>query len=482
MKNTLKKFIIGVAILFIITLFVSITIFIIIVAKGGKVTENGIEQTGIIKINSNINDITVYVDGQKVNLKDKNIENLSKGEHNIKITKTGFTSWEKSVIVEEGIVKKIYVNLFPEKLSLKQVTNSNVDNVFFSPNGNYVFYVVKDSKNEKNNGIWKLKLTQNTFNLTENKPEKIRNLTDKLLKIFNNNYNIIISPDNKRYIISNEDTKLIFNSSNDNEIINLEDTSYFGDKIDSIFWFKNGKSVILQSSKSLFEFNIEQRNITYIHKFTQNAPTYAINGNILIFFSNSNYYLYQNQTRKILDTQMNLPTPQKIVLAEKNPDDFFIYDTDNNLHFLDFKNNKHITIGKYSILKISASGQNAIIKDMEGNLFVFTQEFLPAKDTLRTEINLIKANYNPNYDFITFSSYSNLILLKTHKKQNEIIYLYDIYGINNFKLLENQFIHDNSFALVDNNKKFYILLLDSTENENDKEKSNYNLYKIDLTK
>jgi len=163
MKKKLKKLTTIFFVLAIAASFITATVVIIIIAQGGKVTPKGIEHTGIIKLHLKpSNDIKVYVDEKQVKVSNDRIENLTTGEYEIKIEKEGYSSWTKKINIEEGIVKDLFVTLFPKELKLEQITTTSIDNVFFSPDGSYLIYTVTKAESQQN-GIWKLKLTPNAF-------------------------------------------------------------------------------------------------------------------------------------------------------------------------------------------------------------------------------------------------------------------------------------------------------------------------------
>ncbi len=474
MNNLVKKLLLWIFIISILILFIGFTVFIIITARGGKLTPNGIESTGIIHIDTELKDIDVFVDGKKVNLKNKNIENLSIGEHKIEVTKEGFLPWTKSVIVEEGIVKNLYINLFPESLSLEQITSTNIDNIAFSPYGDLAIYTVLNSEKEDEKGIWKLKLTKSTFDFRENKPEKLFSLNEDLKNIFAEKYEIKISPNNQRFIISTSNNQLLFSISEKN-YFSLDNINKIGFKFNKVDWYKQGDSLILEKNNTLFEYDISDNITMLIHDFEDNKIIYSINGDEILFFAQEKYYVYKNRKKELLDTKLTLPKAKSIYLNNKHSNLLYIVSSEDKLYFIDFKVKYIKEIGDLQIITTSSSGHSAILKNNNNQIFLFINDYIPAKNEIRTELIKLTDTYDEKNDFYTFSSYNNQVLYKSQKSGKSTIYLYDFYGINKFKLIETEFMNDNKFSLSNDDRDFYTLLLDA-ENE----QKIYNLYKIHL--
>jgi len=161
--------------LFIASIFVFVaTAIAIIISQGGSVTETGVQTNmGVLRINiypENTN-YSLYVDDVAVeNIINKGV-NLPSGIKDIRIESVGMNSWKKKVEIQEGIVKDIFVKLFPTELKLEQVTNTNVSKMVFSQNGDYLFYTVENNPILTENGIWRLQIENNNlfiFNTNQN--------------------------------------------------------------------------------------------------------------------------------------------------------------------------------------------------------------------------------------------------------------------------------------------------------------------------
>src|SRR4029078_6530593 len=155
--------------------------------------------TSIINLNTLPEDVNVFINDKKVDRVDGREENLNPGKVSLKVTKDGDKTWEKQCELQGGVVKDVNVQLFPENLELTALTQTNINKAVFVKDSEYIFYSVLSSTNSSDLGIWKLKLSRNLLNLTENKPTKVLSFdAAKAATIASSDYEIKVSRDNSR--------------------------------------------------------------------------------------------------------------------------------------------------------------------------------------------------------------------------------------------------------------------------------------------
>lgn len=470
MKKTFRKITSIFLILLVISIFVGLTVLLVIIAQGGKVTPQGIEKTGIIRLNIEPDkDINVFVDGKKVDLKDKRIENLDEGDYEIVVSKEGYSSWTKTVFVEEGIVKDLYVNLFPEDLQLEQLTTTNIDKSFFSPDGNFVVYIVKNGTTEEN-GVWKLKLAQNTISFISNRPEKIYGIDKQLETLLNQDYQITISLNNSKFVLSTPDSQFIYGMDKGVTPIDLLDIKNVGFLPDEYKWFEDGDSLILKKDNTIYEYEIVENVVKVVHQFEDN-PIYAVNGRSLVFFANGEYYKYQNSQKELLNTAIKskLPNADRLWLSSYE-DNLMYIESESTLYFVDLERSIH-KIGNYELLDLAAKGRGALLFDpAEKSISLFRNEFIPAKGQIDTNITLINKKFDSTTQSYKWSSDSTHVIFSEANK----VYLTDLYGANTYQVLESKQLDNSNYQLVNEASEFVVLLSDSTKDKG------ANLYKIAL--
>lgn len=481
MRKKIKKLLTIIFVLFVIISFTAITVIVIIIAQGGKVTNNGLEKTGIIKITSQPeNDIDVYVNDKKTSLNDKRIENLDPGTYIIRIEKKDYMTWTKQVEVEKGIVKELFVTLFPNDLELEQMTSINIDRTFFSPDGSYLVYTVKNGSDSEK-GIWKLKLTQNAFGLLENKPERIISLNEQIQKILSGNYSCEISQNNERFLLLPEDqsTQLLLNMNQDNSPDDLTDITNVGFAAETLTWFEQGDSIILEKDNALYEYVISDNTTRLIYQFSD-TPIYGVNGRTLIFYTNSKYYIYEQNKKAELSPKgrFDLPAADNIWLSSITDKNLYIK-SGETIYYVNLEEGIY-KVGDYNMISISPRGNAAIVSSQDNKVYVFGNEYLPAIDEMRTQIVPIKENYNPNDTVYSWSPDSTQIIVReiNPEKQENSIILIDNYGVNDYEILKSSQVKTTDYYLANDSTDFVILLADSSsENESN---TTYNLYKIHL--
>lgn len=477
MRKKINKLLTILFVLFVIGVFTSITVIVIIIAQGGKVTTQGIEQTGVIKINAKPSkDIKVFLDDKEAKLNDKMVENIEPGLYTLTVKKDDYTDWTKQVNIEKGIVTELYVTLFPEKLDLEQITSTNIERAFFSEDGSYVVYTITNGSSEEN-GIWKLKLTQNAFGLISNKPEKIVSSSSELKQILAGSYSVNIASDNDHFVLTSGDRQMLFDMNSKDNFIEMTDVSSIGFFADKIKWFKQGSSIILEKDKSIYEYNISDKTTKYIYTFND-TPVYAVNGRTLIFFAESKYYEYANDEKQILSYKgkFDLPAAETLWLSSNSEKDLYIK-SGSELYYANLDEGI-FKIGKYSLLNLAPHGTAAIILDGKNNIYLFRNEYLPALDEVRTETVNLNTIYSKDKIRFSWSSDSLQIILRSTEKEGTKIKLVDNYGENSYEILDTSSIIHDDYALANDSSDFVVLLNDSSKEEG--ESTSSNLYKIHL--
>jgi len=146
-----------------------LTTGIVLYARGYRpnLRERSLEATGVVSIKSKPSGATVYIDGEQKGTTDLDIPELSPGKYKIKVTKEGFSTWEKEISLKKEVVKPIEAILFPIAPSLKALTFTGVTNPRLSPAGDKIVFALQN-KNQgetgssgSQSGIWALNLTTN---------------------------------------------------------------------------------------------------------------------------------------------------------------------------------------------------------------------------------------------------------------------------------------------------------------------------------
>ncbi len=150
-----------------ITIFVSLfliggTLLAIQIAKGyrpslSKMSLNG---TGLLSTTSYPKNAQVFINDRLTTVTDDTL-NLTPSDYNIKIIKTGFHPWTKTIPIKSELVSTTDARLFPAIPSSTPLTFYQVSRPLISPDGNRLVYVLTNSPFAEDNGVYVLSLANN---------------------------------------------------------------------------------------------------------------------------------------------------------------------------------------------------------------------------------------------------------------------------------------------------------------------------------
>ena len=127
---------------------IAIVFVLMLVAMGyGFNEQGGIEQSGLIQISSNPKGASVEIDNESQFSRTDFNKMLSSGEHHVKIGKSGYDTWEKTINVDAGLLTRIeWARLFPIKTDITNVANyNNLRLAEFSSNRKHLLTIEHDS-------------------------------------------------------------------------------------------------------------------------------------------------------------------------------------------------------------------------------------------------------------------------------------------------------------------------------------------------
>ena len=104
---------------------IGIVFVLMLIAMGYNFNEKGgIEQSGLIQISSNPKGSSVEIDGEAQFSRTDFNKMLSSGKHNVKISKPGYDTWEKTINVDPGLLTRVeWARLFPTNTEITSVAN-----------------------------------------------------------------------------------------------------------------------------------------------------------------------------------------------------------------------------------------------------------------------------------------------------------------------------------------------------------------------
>lgn len=152
--------------------------------------------TGMISAKSIPEGASVYIDDKLVTATDDSIPGMAPGKYQLKITKSGFTPWQKEIEVFPELVTDITAVLISQTPRIEPLTNTGAKNLVMSPSLSAIAYFSQD---EENPGVWVIPLTFNRLNIFSSTPSVV--LEDTNYVKFSEGLSITWSPDEKQLLV-----------------------------------------------------------------------------------------------------------------------------------------------------------------------------------------------------------------------------------------------------------------------------------------
>ncbi len=161
-QSTKKQILLSVAVLI---LLVSVTTLAILYGKGYRLGfpkgEPKVSKTGILHVTSIPVGGQVYIDGHLTTAANNTI-NLTPGKYNVKITKDGYSDWQKDIEIQKEVVINADALLFPKAPTLQSISTLGIESLLIDPSKTKLAFKIA-SQSAKRNGIYVLDMTSRTF-------------------------------------------------------------------------------------------------------------------------------------------------------------------------------------------------------------------------------------------------------------------------------------------------------------------------------
>lgn len=138
------------------------TIAVVLYGKGynfsfgnGKI---GLLGTGLLAAASSPDGAGIYINDHLTSATNNTIS-LSPGEYQIKIAKSGYSSWQKKIKIEKEVVSTAFALLLPTAPKLENITDTGISNPVVDPSRTKIAYTVSSSDAPRKNGIYILDMS-----------------------------------------------------------------------------------------------------------------------------------------------------------------------------------------------------------------------------------------------------------------------------------------------------------------------------------
>lgn len=446
-----------------LVLFIISALIAIILAQGRTITNDGnFEQTSIILLSSSPNNVDTKIDDKPVQVLDRRIEWIEPGIRNMKVSKEGYSNWNRDLKVESGVITEVFAQLYPNEFILKNINEQDVNKVYFTNDREYVYYFVLNSEVSQEIGLWRYKLTRNFLDLNPNAPQKISSLDSFINSISKNEFSIDVSSDNQKLILFSKSGNIfsLININTGLEESNL--VNELGFIPDRYYWFRNSTSLIIEKNNLLFEYELSTNQRGLIDFSFEKQLIYSVNSNFVIFKNtqNNNIYIYRDKVSSIFNLgQISSLDKESVIEIQTvtGNDEIYIFKSKDNFFYLNLdKSFFEKDIALKEILGVSSNGR-LIIYSLGDQIYSYSLRNTPNNLSLVSSINkfdiersqLKKVFINPNSEGVMFFEGDQDLSLSA----------YDFQGKNRTILLKDFKLDFNSNILMSSDlKKLYFVV------------------------
>jgi len=190
--------------------------------RGYRLSRDGnLSGTGLLAANSYPAGALIVIDGQAYSKVTDDTINLSPGVYQIKIEKEGYTSWQKNLSVEAGVVAQSNAELFRTVPSLAPLSFSGATNINPSPDGQKIAFVNASPSGTLKAGLFVLELSDNPLSLSKSP----RQVSQNPIGLDFKNASLLWSPDSSQILASFRSANYLIDTGTLTKTADLKESS-----------------------------------------------------------------------------------------------------------------------------------------------------------------------------------------------------------------------------------------------------------------
>lgn len=436
--------------------------------------------TGVITVQSDPSATDMYISDEKVGRTPRS-HVLKVGEYDVSLKKENYKDWNKKVKVLEGKSTPIFPYLVYDTVASKEKWKSEglVEKLWASDTRNDLLFLQKDSNTSYS--LWEYTINPLLWDFSTN--------PSKILTLDTNKISLSTSPNGQQALLAMTDTKsplyYLLNTQQSNTLQSSNQLPFGNYSKYAMTWSKDGKYILLDSSKELLSYDIARQIFTTILKKDtgtkyvwdtdtegffyliteiendelENIYTYSLTQKSLagnnnrtiiekIYFQKTDEYIkeYREATttlQEFSNSPESTQTAGEITDLDVNVNGKGMYISTSLASYWYFMNtSKFMTISPYPTELISYSPDiyKLGIKDTTGyKIFTFYKE--EGDHTVEIGSKSL-SDISANFFWLSSSSY-------IYFKEDKTIYIADIDGENKNELLQS----DNVLEYIVNNSR-----------------------------
>jgi hypothetical protein len=449
----MRKIVTAFFLILVLAAFAAFTVFILLYAQGKTFDgSTGIVQTGIIRVNSNPKDVSVYINEEERFLVESKIDALQPGKVSLTLRKDGYYDWTKEVLVEAGVLKDIFVQMIPKTIELSDVSTDDIKLFIPSNINEYIYYVSTDTLTDES-VLKKIKVRRDFLDFSNATPTTIKVLEPSEYELLSTSEILDVSNDNTKLLFAN-------NPLNTTGVIDLGNgiveniSSDLPTKVNKeLSWFRNSNSILVTSESNLTYEYVLRTDLSLI---VSNEPVSIHKaGHYVVFKDSEKVSLYENERIVPVSTNSNIVAQvlgaKDVIVNQLTSEQFSIVDPSGIITLYDTDKNLSIASNiAGDILYSSDDATHFIVKTDAGVYSVAFEYSIATRQYKLSEGALLTNGLSPS-DVLTYKFYNNnKNILYSTKSQ---IFTSDLDGANfreitipeGYEVVEANITTDNQF-------------------------------------
>ena len=113
----------------------------------------GVTGTGLLAATSQPDGAGIYINDHLTSATNNTVS-LFPGEYDVRISKSGYSSWYKKIKIEKEVVSNVYALMIPTAPKLDNITQTGINNPVMDPTRTKIAYTVSSSDDPRKNGVY----------------------------------------------------------------------------------------------------------------------------------------------------------------------------------------------------------------------------------------------------------------------------------------------------------------------------------------
>lgn len=298
---------------------VAIVFLMMLIAMGFKFNDEGnLEQSGLLQLSSRPSSAKVSIDGKELLMPTEISKLLSIGDHDVKVTKAGYDTWNATVKIDSGLLTNIsWVRLFPLNPEYTDVDTFNKEPAFVSVSDSRKYMLISEAGSDHFDylSLQEEKIKSTAINFSDIISLSADEDEEQPTAITPNEFNVVNWSNNDSKILlthtrSGNTNWVLVNASKPKENLNL--TTTFDKKFTQVlFENESATKAWALADGELYQLDLSNKSIS--KAIAKNVKKIDNDGDVIAYIATSN--------EEVIDAQSS----EEAELSEAKTNKIFIY-------------------------------------------------------------------------------------------------------------------------------------------------------------